>query len=147
MWIGREHLLFLQVEFETLIPAVRAVGINGNDIAECWDGEDFTDLFPLSFKAQDICACFEKMMGYFATHFLSKQRVSILVPTCISVPPASVTARNFRCTCTRITYRLPLPCQSPCLITTPCMCQKGNITENIEHKAEERVRTKSFASK
>ena len=66
-----------QLKFESMVLAVRAQGINGNDIAECWDGEDFTDLFPLSLNAQDTCACFEDMMDYFATHFFSgKQRVS-----------------------------------------------------------------------
>ena len=69
-----------QLKFESMVLAVRAQGINGNDIAECWDGEDFTDLFPLSLKAQDICVCFEEMMGYFASHFFSgKRRVSMIV--------------------------------------------------------------------
>ena len=68
-----------QLQFEPIVLAVRAQGINGNDIAECWDGEDFTDQFPLSLKAQDVCACFEAMMHYFATNFFSgKQRVSMI---------------------------------------------------------------------
>ena len=82
-------MICLKQVFE--VPAVRAQGINGNDIAECWDGEDFTDRFPLSLKAQDICACFDEMMDYFATHFLSgKQRVSTLM---IRSRPAYTDAR------------------------------------------------------
>ena len=37
----------LQLGFEAMVPAVQDKGINGNDITECYDSEDFSELFPL----------------------------------------------------------------------------------------------------
>lgn len=54
---GRERLLCMsQLLFGSMVPTVKSHNIDGAAILECYDTEDFSDLFPLvETKKRDKC--------------------------------------------------------------------------------------------
>ena len=61
-----DFLCLSQVGFESMIPAVKDKGIDGNDIEACSDNRAFAKLFPTSDarEARKARACFDAIQRY-----------------------------------------------------------------------------------